>query len=196
MPISGSYLAGGTALALILGHRESIDFDWFSPNDFDPEELEKALSSIGKVKTIESKKGTYHGFMDGVRVTWLKYPNPLIEPLKVISACYDLLIPSITDIGIMKVAAVSHRGAKKDFIDLFTICKNGKSLEELLNLLPKKFPGADINFYHTIKSLSYFDDAEREQMPIMRDKISWDAIKEFFLKEQTRLLESYINTNQ
>lgn len=56
MPLPGSYLAGGTALALILGHRESIDFDWFVREDFDPEELEYLLSKIGQLKTIETKK--------------------------------------------------------------------------------------------------------------------------------------------
>lgn len=75
MPLPGSYLAGGTALALILGHRESIDFDWFVREDFDPEELEYLLSKIGQLKTIETKKGTYHGFLDGVRVTWLNIPT-------------------------------------------------------------------------------------------------------------------------
>ncbi|MGI6702804.1 MAG: nucleotidyl transferase AbiEii/AbiGii toxin family protein [Clostridia bacterium] len=194
MPLPGSYLAGGTALALILGHRESVDFDWFVREDFDPERLEYLLSQMGQLKTVETKKGTYHGFLDGVRVTWLRYPNPLIEPLESEKDFYGLLLPSITDIALMKLAAVSHRGAKKDFIDLYSICKTGISVEYLMDLLPRKFPDADINYYHMVKSLSYFDDAEREQMPIMRIQLVWEDVKEFFLDAQNNLVRKYIQS--
>lgn len=81
IPVSASYLTGGTALALILGHRKSIDFDWFTPNEFEPGILLRDLSVLGKVKVAETKKGTFHGFIDGIRVTWLMYPNPLLNPL-------------------------------------------------------------------------------------------------------------------
>lgn len=76
MPVPGSYLARGTALALILGHRKSIDFDWFTPNDFQTGVLLRDLAMLGKVKVGEIRKGTFHGFVDGIRVTWLWYPNP------------------------------------------------------------------------------------------------------------------------
>ncbi|MEW5954591.1 MAG: nucleotidyl transferase AbiEii/AbiGii toxin family protein [Bacillota bacterium] len=188
MPVHCSYLAGGTALALILGHRKSIDFDWFSPVDFDLEQLYQSLSHLGRIRIAETRQGTFHGFVDGIRVTWLHYPNPLLEPLIAVEDIPGFHIASLKDIALMKWAAISSRGARKDFIDLYSICRNGCDLEELVPLLTYKYPGVDINLYHMIKSLSYFDDAEREVMPLMLQDISWQSAKEYFLAGQKRLL--------
>ncbi|OAT80803.1 nucleotidyl transferase AbiEii/AbiGii toxin family protein [Desulfotomaculum copahuensis] len=189
MPVPDSYLAGGTALALILGHRKSIDFDWFTPSEFEPEIIMRDLSALGKIKITETKKGTFHGFIDRVRVTWLYYPNPLLKPLISIDNVYGLRLASLTDIAIMKWAAVSQRGARKDFIDLYCICQHGYNLEEILNLLPQKYPKININYYHMIKSLSFFDDAERENMPVMVKQIEWPLVKKYFLDMQKCLLK-------
>lgn len=188
-PVPGSYLAGGTALALLLGHRKSIDFDWFTPVEFDPGILLRDLSVLGKTKMAESRKGTFHGFIDGIRVTWLRYPNPLLQPLINVEEVPGLLLASLTDIAVMKWVALSQRGARKDFIDLYFICRHGKELEDLLALFPEKYPGMDINHYHTVKSLSYFDDAETETMPVMVEKADWMAVKRFFLQAQKDLLK-------
>lgn len=109
---------------------------------------------------------------------------------------FQLPLASIVDIGLMKLAAVSHRGAKKDFIDLYAINENGVSLNELFDLLPRKFPGICINFYHIVKSLSYFDDAEMEQAPVMRVPMDWEEIKRYFLYKQKELLEKYSSSRQ
>jgi len=188
MPVPKSYLAGGTALALILGHRKSIDFDWFSPEDFDPEQLYKGLSLLGRIRIAETRQGTFHGFINDIRVTWLYYPNPLLEPPIVVEDMPGFRLASLKDIAVMKWAAISSRGARKDFIDLYSICRKGYDLEEVLSVLPQKYPGADINLYHMIKSLSYFDDAEREVMPLMLEDISWQSVKEYFLAGQRRLI--------
>ncbi|MCF6094259.1 nucleotidyl transferase AbiEii/AbiGii toxin family protein [Microaerobacter geothermalis] len=189
-PVPGSYLAGGTALALQFGHRESVDFDWFSPTLFSTEIIEKKLSKIGSFLTTEAKRGTYHGIVNNIQVTWLHYPNPLVKPLIDVTDVPSLKLASPVDIGIMKIAAVSHRGARKDFIDLYMICQQGISLLSLLKLLPQKFPQANINFYHMIKSLVYFDDAEREPMPAMYSSVYWNEIIDFFLKEQKELFNN------
>ncbi|NPV73104.1 MAG: nucleotidyl transferase AbiEii/AbiGii toxin family protein [Pelotomaculum sp.] len=189
MPVPASYLAGGTALALILGHRKSVDFDWFTPKTFEPDALLRDLSVLGKVEVAETGRGTFHGFIDGIRVTWLWYPNPLLRPLINVEDVAGLKLASLTDIAVMKWAAISQRGARKDFIDLYCICRHGCNLEDLLALLPEKYPAADINYYHMIKSLSYFDDAEREAMPLMTGKIEWPAVKKYFLGIQKELLK-------
>ncbi|MFO7951910.1 MAG: nucleotidyl transferase AbiEii/AbiGii toxin family protein [Bacillota bacterium] len=189
MPLQGSYLAGGTALALIIGHRESVDFDWFSPTEFDPESLARQLSLIKPFKVNEASRGTLHGIMDNVRVSWFYYPNPLLDSLITSSSMPGLKLASLKDIGTMKLIALSHRGSAKDFIDLYKLHENGLDLESLLKLVPSKFPGTKINFYHIIKSLSYFDDAEAEPMPRMQVALNWADLKKFFLKEQSRLLE-------
>ncbi len=139
-------------------------------DEFEPGILLRDLSVLGKVKVAETKKGTFHGFIDGIRVTWLMYPNPLLNPLINVKDVPGLQLASLTDIAVMKWATVSQRGARKDFIDLFYICQYGYNLEGILNLLPKKYPKTDINYYHMIKSLSFFDDAERETMPVMMEK--------------------------
>lgn len=189
MPVPQSYLAGGTGLALLLGHRESIDFDWFTPVDFDPEVIHQALSNIGKVKISETKKGTFHGLVDNIQVTWLWYPNPLNEQLISSSDIPGFNIASVIDIGLMKWNAICNRGARKDFIDLYFICQEGIIMANLLDLLPKKFPGVDLNYYHLIKSLTYFEDAERELMPVMKKPIEWDDVKSYFQMIQKELLE-------
>jgi hypothetical protein len=190
MPLAGSYLAGGTALALILGHRESIDFDWFSPSSFDSEGLARQLSNMKSFEVNEASKGTLHGILDNVRVTWLYYPNPLLDHLITPSEMPNLKLASLKDIGVMKLAALSHRGSAKDFIDLYRIRQEGLELEHLIKLMPAKFPEAKINYYHIVKSFSYFDDAEQEPLPKMLVPLNWEEMKHFFLEEQTRLLKN------
>jgi hypothetical protein len=195
LPVEGSYLAGGTALALMLGHRESIDFDWFSPLDFDPEALASSLSRLGRLEITETTKGTLHGILDGVRITWLHYPNPLLADLVQPLDMPGLALASLLDIGLMKWAAVSHRGSRKDFIDLYMIASQAHTFEALMELLPEKFPQAQINHYHMVKSLSYFEDAEREPPLKMRCSIRWKEVKAFFIQEQKRLMDLLIGEN-
>lgn len=191
-PVPDAYLAGGTALALMLGHRESIDFDWFSPTMFDTEEVAKSLAEIGQLRIAETKRGTFHGFVDGIQVTWLYYPNPLLDELITVSAVPGLRLASLTDIAVMKWAALSSRGSRKDFIDLYFIGQAGLEIKSLIPLLAKKFPDSNINYYHMIKSLSYFDDAEHEAWPVMHKPVEWEEIKAFFRQEQKLLLQDFL----
>jgi len=116
-PVPNCYLAGGTALALLIGHRESIDFDWFAPAPFNPEQIESSLSQLGQLMITEAKPNTFHGIFNGVQVTWLHYPRPLLNDLIVSAEMPQFKMASLLDIGVMKLIAASQRGAKKDFID-------------------------------------------------------------------------------
>lgn len=187
LPVSDSYLAGGTALALLCGHRLSVDFDWFTPIDFDPGRLARSLGELGAVRIAETSSGTFHGWIDDIQVTWLRYPNPMLEPLQSFSDIPGLHMPSLIDIGLMKWAAVSDRGARKDFLDLYELSRHHVSLEMLLPLLARKFPKADINYYHMVKSIAYFDDAEREAPPELMRPLDWDEIKTYFRTVQRQL---------
>ncbi len=189
LPIPGSYLAGGTALALLIGHRYSVDLDWFSPQDFDPGKLGSQLKRFGEVRIAETSSGTFHGWVDDIQVTWLRYPNPLLEPLVESEDSPGLKLASLVDIGLMKWAAVSDRGARKDFFDLYALEKRGVTAERLYPLLVVKYPNANINYYHMIKSLAYFDDAEREAMPVMLEEADWEAVKVYFRRVQAKLLK-------
>ncbi len=189
MPVADSYLAGGTALALLFGHRESFDFDWFTAHEFDPEDIYQELSQAGKIKITETKKGTFHALLDDVQVSWLHYPNPLLAPLIKAKEIPGLNLASLTDIALMKWAAISYRGARKDFIDLYMILQQENDLSLLLNLLSQKYPQAEINYYHMIKSLSHFEEAEREAPPRMRIPLEWAIVKDYFLQKQKELLK-------
>jgi hypothetical protein len=189
--VPGSYLAGDTALALILGHRQSIDFDWFCADPFDSETLARQLSDIASFQINEAAKGTLHGIFKGVRITWLHYPNPMLEDYVLTEDIPALKLVSLKDIGVMKLIALSHRGSAKDFVDLFELAKNGYKLDQLIDSLPNKFPRAELNYYHIIKSLSYFDDAECEPPPKMLANLDWQVLKDYFLEEQRRLLDKY-----
>jgi hypothetical protein len=188
-PVANCYLAGGTALALLLGHRESIDFDWFTPESFETEQVEAILSGIGNLVVTETKKNTFHGILEGVRVTWLHYPYPLLEE-SATTEFPGLKLASITDIGTMKLIAASQRGAKKDFVDLYAISQSGVTLDYLIGRLSEKFQSASINYYHIVKSLTYFEDAELEPMPRMFHTVEWADIKQFFYKVQKPMLDS------
>ena len=188
-PVANTYLAGGTALALLLEHRHSIDFDWFAPAMFAAETVTENLSKLGSLSISETKKGTFHGFVDGIRVAWLYYPNPLLGELIQSPEIPGLRLASMMDIAVMKWAALSSRGCRKDFIDLYFMAKAGLEIKSLLPLLTKKFPGSNINRYHMIKSLSYFDDAEREAWPTMRKPVKWEDVKDYFLEQQKLLLD-------
>lgn len=187
--VKNSYLAGGTALALILGHRESVDFDWFSPAMFDAEKIAEDLQKVGQLRISETKKGTFHGFVDAIQVTWLYYPNPLLGELITLPDIPGLRLASLIDIAVMKWAALSSRGSRKDFIDLYFIFQTGLEIKTLIPLLSKKFPDSHINYYHMIKSLSFFDDAEREAWPVMHKAVQWEEIKDTFSQQQKLLLD-------
>jgi hypothetical protein len=98
------------------------------------------------------------------------------------------------DIAPMKIAAICERGTKRDFIDLFFILKVKKilTLEESLKLYDKKFKLLKENKLHILKSLCYFEDAEKELMPKMIEKVKWSEIKEFFKKEVLKVSKSFL----
>jgi len=81
------------------------------------------------------------------------------------------------------LAAISGRGSRKDFIDLYIILRGGLSLEEFFRWLPQKYGEGRSNAYHVLKSLTYFEDAESEPMPKMLEPFNWDECKAFFVRE-------------
>ncbi|MEK9155786.1 MAG: nucleotidyl transferase AbiEii/AbiGii toxin family protein [Patescibacteria group bacterium] len=155
---AGFYLAGGTGLALQLGHRDSIDFDFFRPDSFSTEELfEKVQATFTghKIEKIQDEKDTLSVIIDDkIRFSFLTYPYPLIG--QIINDRY-LRLASVADIGCMKFSAMTGRAALKDYIDLYFILHK-IPLRELVQLSEKKFP--TLNHALIMKSLVYFDDIE------------------------------------
>lgn len=180
------YLAGGTALALQLGHRRSLDFDFFRPQGFDPNELLRQFEPIGAVVARRAELNTLTIEVDGITTSFFAYSAPLLRPL--IRSPWSVNLAPIADIAAMKVSAIAGRGSRRDFVDLYFICAHALSLAVVLQLFDEKFRGVPYERYHVLKSLTFFDDAEAEPMPEMVQPASWDDLKRFFLAEVPALL--------
>lgn len=180
------YLAGGSALALHLGHRISVDLDFFTPRSFDLSNLTHGLRAAGKFIQDQRKKDTLLGTLDGVKVSFFRYSYPLIgKSQKVLNTT----IVSVADIGAMKIDAIGTRGKKRDFIDLYFICHAGHSLEEVFRWYQKKYKSINVNLVHYAKALTYFEEAEGDPMPRMLKQVTWNQVKKFFESEAPRVLK-------
>lgn len=190
--LNNAYLAGGTALALQMGHRISVDLDFFSSSSFDEQSLVKQLSSLPVNFKLEKMAWrTVLGFFGKTRFSlffydydWLSQPEEFL----------GIKVAGVEDIAPMKVLAISDRGAKRDFIDLYFILAVEKfyTLEEVLNLYDKKFKVLRQNRTHILKSLTYFKEADETPMPRMLKEINWMKVKKFFELETKRLIKNYL----
>ncbi len=171
----GFYLAGGTALALQLGHRRSIDFDWFTVERIDPMGLAMDLRERDvPFITGSVDKGTLLGTVSEVQVSFMEYRYTLMQPLLPWPAG-EVSLASLDDLACMKLSAVVQRGSKKDFIDIFALIMKHKSLPDLLALYHRKYAAADIG--HVLYSLAYFDVADEERTPMLLWDEDWPGIK-------------------
>ncbi len=180
MSARGFYLAGGTALAIHLAHRVSVDLDWFTPQPFsDGMILAQSLRDSNLNLEIEQvSPGTLHGEIRGVRVTFLQYQYPLLQPVEQWDEMNCPLAP-LADLACIKLSAIAQRGARKDFCDLYALGKKAFSLQDMLGFYRKKFNIRDIGA--VLYGLVYFDDAESERMPRMLWDVSWREIKSTIL---------------
>src|SRR5205809_4102707 len=120
--LSGYYLAGGTALALQIGHRISTDLDWFSSSHLlesqERDALRFALSQTGSFEVVREQDGQIYGRLAGADVSFIYQPHRLVEP----AIPYEgVSLASPTDIGLMKLAAINSRGTRRDFVDLYCL---------------------------------------------------------------------------
>lgn len=172
----GFYLGGGTAIALQVGHRQSIDFDWFrQPFIDDPLELARELQGEKiPFNTGWTRRSTLYGTVRGVRVSFFQFRYRLLEPLVFWpEAGCDLA--ALPDLACMKLSAISQRGSRKDFVDLFALGRQGFSLRQMLDWYREKFEVDDVA--HLLYALVYFDDADAEPNLSMLWKVSWREVK-------------------
>ncbi len=168
------YLAGGTALAIHLGHRMSIDLDFFSETDFSIEKLKKELSFLGDFIVSDQEEETLNAVLDGVKVSFMRYDYDQLYPCIPFE---KILLADERDIAAMKIDAASSRGSRKDFVDIYFLLKK-YSLDELIGFFEKKFANIKYNKLHILKSLVFFDDAQNEPMPKMLIDTDWEKVKE------------------
>jgi hypothetical protein len=180
------YLAGGTALAIHFGHRESIDLDFFSQKDFSNSLLKNELSKIGEYFLSGEDAGTLHGTLDGVKLSFLLYKYKLLYPLIDFAG---MKLADERDIAAMKIDAISSRGSKKDFIDLYFLLEK-YSLDELLMFFENKFKGIGYNKLHILKSLVFFEGADLEPAPIMLKKADWEEVKKRIISKSKNCLHN------
>ncbi|MDP2928752.1 MAG: nucleotidyl transferase AbiEii/AbiGii toxin family protein [Candidatus Omnitrophota bacterium] len=179
-----AYLAGGTACALQIGHRISVDLDFFTPEEFDTKELARSLEKIGRFKLDRQSWGTILGDFEKVKFSIFVYKYPVLLPFK---SLFGINILDLRDIAAMKIDAISTRGIKRDFIDLYFICQKGISLGRILTFYDRRYGTLASNVIHIQKSLVYFIDADATAMPKMLKNVVWEDVKKYFEKEVKRL---------
>ena len=179
-------LAGGTALALQLGHRISVDLDFFTGDDFSTESL---IQEINKFKLgcqiLQEGAGTLTCIVNGIKVSFLMYPYPFMETAARVKG---IPIAGVLDIAAMKVIAITKRGAKRDFVDLYFIMQDTPFWKIAANMM-KRFGAERITPLLIGKALVFFDDAEADPEPqYLRDKPYWKDIKKFFRKNVKQMV--------
>jgi hypothetical protein len=181
------YLAGGTGLAAVYEHRLSEDIDIFFTKD-NIINFDKIIYQLKKKFNIQVetnlKNDTLNMYVDDLKVQIIRDFYQQVG--KKIDTTAKIQIASIKQIGYMKLLAVLNRGSKKDFIDLFIIAQNGIKIIDLINSISERYENIK-NVGHLIKSLEYFDDADKDVMPKMFIKVNWNKMKKFFIK----IVESY-----
>ena len=136
------YLAGGTALALQVGHRKSVDLDFFLPKkNFQIDTLERNLFVTKRWTTSFREAGTLYGEFMNAKMSFIAYPFFQPSPQRLSYGSIRLLLPN--DIAAMKIIAISQRGRKRDFIDLYWYCKNREALEDVVRRAVRQYPGQE-----------------------------------------------------
>lgn len=182
--IREAYLAGGTALALQIGHRISVDLDFFTRTSFDAELLTDSLSSHAGFAAEGTAKQTVWGKIGDTKFSMFYYNYPLIE--KTVSF-EGLQLASMADIAAMKIHAIEDRGTRRDFVDVFFLAKK-YSLTNMIDFYFKKYSASEDRMYMILRALDYFEDAEKETvMPTMLVPVDWKEVKDFFRSETKTL---------
>ena len=182
------YLAGGTALALYLGHRDSIDFDFFTSTDFDSPTLMEELRTIFQGSKIEEKMSQLNTLtlkIDEVDVSFFKINENMLEPFVETG---HLSLASLSDIGCMKLNALLGRSVFKDYIDLYVIFKTVIPLNVLLEKAKIKYPTVDSGAF--IRALGYYGDIQMNNIIFKNNFYATkDMIEEFFINEIKKLFK-------
>ena len=170
-------LVGGTALALQYGHRQSIDLDFFGRLPQDKDELIAIASTEGKGTVHNRSNLVLQMVIEGVKVDFVDYSryewidNPILGD--------GFVLASDKDIAAMKVNAIIGRGTRKDFIDLYVLLRH-YSITEIMDFYKKKYP--EHSEYRALLSMTYFEDAEMQDMPRMFLDTSWEEMKKTIIQ--------------
>ena len=174
---AGMRLAGGTALALQLGHRTSVDLDLFGKVDFEEMDMTSVFAGYKRVVSLKRSKNINIFNINDIKVDFVNYSYPWLEDQ---IEEEGIRIARMPDIAAMKLAAVTGRGSRKDFIDIYYLLKS-YSLKEMMGFYKRKyFDGSE---FLVIKSLTWFGDAEKDAPVATKENIPWTEVKDKILKE-------------
>ena len=170
-------LVGGTALALQYGHRQSVDLDFFGQLPEDMNSLIDMAHRVGDVMVLQRGKILLQMIVNQVKVDFVDYTRcPWIDdPIK----GDGFVLASDKDIAAMKVNAIIGRGTRKDFIDLYVLLQH-YSLAQIMAFYQQKYP--DFSEYRALLSMTYFEDAEKQDMPRMFIDTSWGEMKSSIIR--------------
>lgn len=170
--MQGMRLVGGTSLALQYGHRQSVDLDFFGQLTVSQDDILSMMERMGSYRLRNRTSSILQLIVDGVMVDIVDYSRyPWIDN----PVCHEgVTLASPKDIAAMKINAIEGRGSRKDFIDIYLLLQH-YSMDDLLAFYSQKYPNYSI--FRALLSLTYFDDAESEAMPIMFIPDTWDDIK-------------------
>ena len=180
--LNATRLVGGTALALQYGHRMSVDLDFFGQLPQDKEELIAIAKQVGEAVVLNKSNFILQMTINNVKVDFVDYSRYvwIDEPVK----GDGFVLASDKDIAAMKVNAIMGRGTRKDFVDLFVLLQH-YSLAEILDFYKQKYP--EHSEYRALLSMTYFEDAEMQDMPKMFIDTPWDEMK----KSITQAVKAY-----
>lgn len=170
--LSQTRLVGGTALALQYGHRQSVDLDFFGILPEDKDDLVEMAKHIGDVLVLNRSGKIVQIVLNQVKVDFVEYGRYawIDEPIQ----GDGFVLASDRDIAAMKVNAIIGRGTRKDFIDLYVLLQH-YSLSQIMDFYKRKYP--EFSEYRALLSMTYFDDAEMQDMPKMFIDTSWEEMK-------------------
>jgi hypothetical protein len=189
------YLAGGTALALRLGHRRSVDLDFFSASDEvtrrTRQEIVRALAPLD-VQVLEDVDGNLLTQVSGLHVGFFSYGYPLLEPT---GRAEGVALAGLVDTGLMKLDALAGRGSRKDFYDVYVIAQQ-MSLSDLLARGAVKYPYVRDFELMAVESMVLFENADRDLQPDLLIDVSWEEVRQFFVAQARALGERWFEDRE
>lgn len=152
--------------------------------------LERNLLATGKWTTSLRQRGTIYGTLLEAKMSFIAYPffHPVLERIRVA----NIKILASEEIAAMKIIAISQRGRKRDFVDLYWHCNNREPLSRTITRAINGYPNQKHNINHILRSIVYFEDAEQDPMPKIFFKATWSEVKKYFRREVPRITKEFL----
>lgn len=173
-----TYLAGGTAIALQIGHRKSIDLDFFTKHEFNENQWIQKLEKSYNLELFSKDWQTIIGDINNIKFSLFYYKYPLIKDLIPFE---NIKLASLGDLAVIKLDTVISRGTKRDLVDIYFLAQKF-GLDNLYKFYDQKFGNFEEREIMIKKSLIYFDDAENDVDPNMLVDFNWGDLKTYFMK--------------